>query len=323
MGRVGTTTVDGPAIAVDGLVKHYGPVRAVDGVSFAVRPGEVFGLLGPNGAGKTTTVEILEGYRRPDGGTVRVLGLDPSRDGRRLRARIGVMLQEGGLAPGLTPTEQLRCLAAFYETPHDPDVLIDRLGLRGRARVPIRRLSGGEAQRVSLACALVGRPAVAFLDEPTAGMDPHARLTTWELVRDLAASGTTVLLTTHAMDEAEQLCDRIAILAGGHVAAIGAPGELTRAGAGEEVVFAASGPLDVAELAAALGVDVARVARTRTGEYRVRAAADPALVAALALHLRDRGATLTEFRAGRRSLQDVFLRVTAEAGPAPATADEP
>lgn len=301
-----------PAIRVDGIEKRYGAVRALDGVSFAVEPGEVFGLLGPNGAGKTTTVEILEGYRAPDAGTVRVLDLDPVADGSRLRPRIGVMLQERGLAPGLRALELLRLFAAYYDSPWPPDALLDRVGLRDRARTPIRRLSGGQAQRLSLACALVGRPEVVFLDEPTAGMDPHARATTWELVRELSASGTTVMLTTHAMDEAEQLCDRVAIISVGRLVAIGSPADLTRAATVDEMTFTTAPGLDVTALADALGVRAGDVAEVRPGEYLVRAGANPVLVAALANHLRDRDATLTAFRAGHRSLEDVFLRLTAD-----------
>jgi len=174
-----------PAISVAAVSKSYGPTHAVDDLDFTVAAGEVFGLLGPNGAGKTTTVEILEGYRRPDAGAVRVLGLDPVRDGRRLRPLIGVMLQAGGLYPGLRPLELLGLFASYYDPAEAPDELLDRVGLRDTVRTPVRRLSGGQAQRLSLACALIGRPRVVFFDEPTAGMDPHARATTWELVREL------------------------------------------------------------------------------------------------------------------------------------------
>ena len=232
------------AIQVAGLEKHYGGTHAVDGLSFDVERGEVFGLLGPNGAGKTTTVEILEGYRTPDAGTVRVLGLDPIRQGRELKPRIGVMLQEGGLYPGLRPLELLRLFAAYYDDPEDPEAMLEVVGLRDTAATPVRRLSGGQAQRLSLACALVGKPQVLFLDEPTAGMDPHARATTWQLVRDLRDRGVTVLLTTHAMDEAEHLCDRVAIIAGGKLAALGTPAELTRYAAADEIWFAAAAGID-------------------------------------------------------------------------------
>ncbi|HWS47830.1 MAG TPA: ABC transporter ATP-binding protein [Acidimicrobiia bacterium] len=300
------------AVVVAGLVKHYGAVRAVDGLTFDVARGEVFGLLGPNGAGKTTTVEILEGYRTPDRGHVRVLGLDPVADAGVVRPRIGVMLQEGGLYPRLKPLELLRLFAAYYDDPEDPAALLDTVGLTDSTTTMVRRLSGGQAQRLSLACALIGRPDVVFLDEPTAGMDPHARATTWQLVRDLKARSVTVLLTTHAMDEAEQLCDRVAIIAGGKLAALGSPAELTRHAVADEIWFAAAPGLDCTALAAALGVTIADVVEDRAGEYVVRAAGTPARIADLACFLRDRNVTLAALQAGRRSLEEVFLQITAE-----------
>jgi ABC-2 type transport system ATP-binding protein len=313
------TRETGGAIRVAALEKRYGATVALSGLDFTVERGEVFGLLGPNGAGKTTTVEILEGYRTPDGGSVSVLGLDPVADGPQLRPRIGVMLQEGGLYPGLRPLELLKLFAAYYDDPADPEALLDLVGLRDSARTYVRRLSGGQAQRLSLACALVGRPEVLFLDEPTAGMDPHARATTWGLVRDLRTQGTTVLLTTHAMDEAEQLCDRVAIIAAGRLAAIGSPAELM-AGAGErELRFTVDVDLDVGALAGALAVGVDEVVVRGAGagghEYLVRAPGTPKLVAELACHLRDRGALLQTLHTGRRSLEEVFLALTSEARP--------
>lgn len=302
------------AIVVDGLTKRYGAVTAVDGLRFEVAEGEVFGLLGPNGAGKTTTVELLEGYREPDAGRVEVLGLDPVREGDRLRPQIGVMLQEGGLYPGLRPLELLRLFAAYYDDPEDPDALLDLVGLRDATRTFVRRLSGGQAQRLSLAAALIGRPRLVFLDEPTAGMDPRARATTWRLVRELRDRGTTVVLTTHAMDEAEQLCDRLAIVADGRLAALGSPAELTRHHATEEVWFSSAPGLDRADLAATLGVAPDAVTEERPGEYLIRAAGTPALIADLAVWLRDCGVVLAALQAGRRSLEEVFLQITAESG---------
>src|SRR5258708_4839045 len=257
-----------PAISVVGLAKHYGPTRAVDGLSFDVARGEVFGLLGPNGAGKTTTVETLEGYRTPDLGTVRVLGLDPVGDAAALRPRIGVMLQEGGLYPGLKPLELLRLFAAYYDDAESPETLLDTVGLSDAARTSVRRLSGGQRQRLSLACALIGRPEVVFLDEPTAGMDPHARATTWQLVRDLRDRGVTVLLTTHAMDEAEQLCDRVAIVTRGKLPPLGSPAELTRHAVSDEIWFAAAPGLDVLAIARALGLSGLGVVDDRVVEDR-------------------------------------------------------
>jgi ABC-2 type transport system ATP-binding protein len=305
----------GPAITVVGLEKRYGDTVAVAGLDFDVERGEVFGLLGPNGAGKTTTVETLEGYRTPDAGVVRVLGLDPVADGAALRGRIGVMLQEGGLYPGLRPRELLGLFAAYYDDPDDPDALLDLVGLRDARRTYVRRLSGGQAQRLSLACALIGRPEVLFLDEPTAGMDPHARATTWQLVRDLRARGTTILLTTHAMDEAEHLCDRVAIVSGGRLAAIGSPAELTAAGGDDELRFSVDVDVDVVALAAALGVTPEEVDVDARGEYVVRTPGTPKLIAELACHLRDRGVLLSALHSGRRSLEAVFLSLTAEEKP--------
>jgi ABC-2 type transport system ATP-binding protein len=299
-------------VAVDGLTKAYGAKPAVDGLSFTVERGEVFGLLGPNGAGKTTTVETLEGYREPDTGTARVLGLDPVRDRRSLTPRIGVMLQEGGLYPGIRPLEALRLFAAYYADAESPASLLDLVGLRPVAGTLVRRLSGGQRQRLSLALALVGKPEVVFLDEPTAGMDPHARLTTWEVIAGLRERGATVILTTHAMDEAERLCDRVAIIDGGRLVALGTPGDLTRSAGGGETRFTAAPGLDTAGLAGALLLAPAAVVESKPGEYIVQAVPSPELVAALTAWLRDHGVALGDLQAGRRSLEEVFLQVTAE-----------
>jgi ABC-2 type transport system ATP-binding protein len=310
-----------PAVVVDGLTKGYDGQLAVDGLSFTVDRGEVFGLLGPNGAGKTTTVETLEGYRKPDGGAVRVLDLDPIRERRRLVPRIGVMLQDGGLYPGIRPLEALRLFAAYYENHESPDVLLDLVGLRPMAGKVVRRLSGGQKQRLSLALALIGRPEVVFLDEPTAGMDPHARLTTWEVITGLKERGATVILTTHAMDEAERLCDRVAIIDGGGLVALGTPGDLTRSAGGGETLFTAAPGLDTAGLAGALLLSPAAVVESKPGEYVVHAASSPELVAALTAWLRDQGVALGDLRAGRRTLEEVFLQVTSE--PSAAGGEEP
>lgn len=301
-----------PAIEAGGLTKQYGAVRAVDDVSLTVERGEVFGLLGPNGAGKTTTVEILEGYRRPDAGQVSVLDFDPWRDSRRLRPHIGVMLQEGGLYPGIRPLEALRLFAAYYDDPDDPQRLLDLVGLREAERTLVRRMSGGQYQRLSLALALIGRPLLVFLDEPTAGLDPRGRATTWGIVTDLRDRGVTVVLTTHAMDEAEQLCNRVAIIDHGRMVGLGSPAELTTNAANDDTRFSAAPGLDCAELAVAVAVDPARVREARPGEYVVDTAATPEVIATLTAWLRDRGVTLGNLRAGRSSLEEVFLRLTSE-----------
>ena len=301
-----------PAIEVAGLSKQYGSLRAVDDLSLTVETGEVFGLLGPNGAGKTTTVEILEGYRRAEAGDVRVLELDPWREGARLRPRIGVMLQDGGLYPGIRPLEALSLFASYYDDPDDPQRLLDVVGLRDAEQTLVRRMSGGQYQRLSLALALIGRPALVFLDEPTAGLDPRARATTWELVRDLRDQGATVVLTTHAMDEAEQLCNRLAIIDHGRLVGYGTPSELAAANAVEETRFSAPPGLDRSGLAAALGLDAGEVRELRPGEYVLDVLATPDLIAGLAGWLRDRDVTLGDLHAGRGSLEEVFLRLTSE-----------
>ena len=304
-----------PAIEVVGLEKHYGAVRAVDDLSLRVDVGEVFGILGPNGAGKTTTVEILEGYRAPDRGTVRVLGLDPIADGAAVRPKIGVMLQEGGIAPGIRPLEALRLFAAFYDNADDPERLLELVGLADSRATFVRRLSGGQRQRLSLALALVGRPRLLFLDEPTAGMDPHARATTWDLIRSLRADGVTVVMTTHGMDEAEQLCDRLAIVDRGQLVALGTPTELTSAAAVSETRFTAIPGLAVARLASTLGLGADAVTEVRAGEYVLATEATPEVVADLACWLRDEGVRLGELQTGRRTLEEVFLRLTREVRP--------
>jgi ABC-2 type transport system ATP-binding protein len=300
------------AIEVRDLQKYYGATRAVDGLSLAVQTGEVFGLLGRNGAGKTTTVEIMEGYRRPDRGSVRVLGLDPATEGPKLHPHIGVMLQEGGLYQGVRPLELLRLFAAFYDDPRDPEQVLELVGLEDARRTTVRRLSGGQKQRLSLGLALIGNPSLLFLDEPTAGMDPHARARTWDLVRELRAAGATILLTTHAMDEAEELCDHVAIIDRGRLLAGGTPAELTHQARVREVRFSAQPGLPTVELAAALSISASAVLEVRPGEYVVGAEGIPDLIADLAVWLRDHGAQLTELSAGQRTLEEVFLDLTRD-----------
>ncbi len=309
-----TTTVpdDVDAINVVGLLKHYGAIRAVDGLSFDVRRGEVFGLLGPNGAGKTTTVEILEGYRAADAGEVRVLGFDPVDDGAALRNRIGVMLQEGGLYPGLRVHELLRLFASYYERPREINALLDRVGLTEANRHMVRRLSGGQLQRLSLACALVGRPELVFLDEPTAGMDPQARATTWELIREVVSEGSTVVLTTHLLDEAERVCDRVAIVAAGRLAALGTPRELTSDARTRHVRFTTATPIALQSLASTLGVNVNAIVEDRPCQFTIQADGTPGLVADLAAFLRDHDVAIGSLEIGRRSLEDVFLQLVEE-----------
>src|SRR5947208_15039073 len=215
----GTLASHNEAIVVENFSKSYSSRRVVDSLQFSVHRGEVFALLGPNGAGKTTTVETLEGYRRPDQGSVRVLGRDPISEAQSLKPLIGVMLQQDALYRALTAREILRLYAGYFREPQNIDALLERVGLSAAARTRCRRLSGGQKRRLALAVALVGNPSLVFLDEPTAGMDPQARLATWEIIRDLKPRGATVLLTTHLMDEAERLADRVAIIDHGRLLA--------------------------------------------------------------------------------------------------------
>ena len=214
------------AVRVSGLRKRYGDTTAVDGVDLEISRGEVFALLGPNGAGKTTTVEILEGFRPRDAGAVEVLGEDPGSAGRSWRARIGIVLQLASTGPELTVREMIAHFASFYPRPRDPDELIELVGLTEKAGARLRTLSGGQARRVDVALGIVGRPELLFLDEPTTGFDPQARRQFWDLVRQLAADGATIVLTTHYLEEAEALAGRLAVLAGGQVVALGEPAEI-------------------------------------------------------------------------------------------------
>ncbi|MBB2922515.1 ABC transporter ATP-binding protein [Cellulomonas cellasea] len=214
------------ALEARGLRKRYGDKQAVDGLDLAVHRGEIFSVLGPNGAGKTTTVEILEGYRARDGGEVRVLGEDPQTAGREWRSRIGVVLQDTRDLAEANVGELVRHFAAYYPRPHDPEHVIDLVGLRDKVRTRVRQLSGGQRRRLDVALGIVGRPELLFLDEPTTGFDPEARRSFWDLVRDLRDEGTTILLTTHYLDEAEQLADRVAVVQDGRVVALDRPSEL-------------------------------------------------------------------------------------------------
>jgi len=300
--------VPAASVEVDGLVVRYGPRVAVSGLSFRAHAGEVVTLLGPNGAGKTSTVEVLEGYRSPAGGTALVLGLDPRRDHAALTRRLGVMLQQGGVYPGMSAAEALRLFAAFYADPLDPDALLHELRLAPVAATPWRRLSGGEQRRLSLALALVGRPEVAILDEPTAGVDLEGRLTIRRVVADLRARGVCVLMTTHELEEAERLADRVVIVDHGRAVATGTPAELMTATARRDIRFGAPPDLDAGSLAAHLGADVRE---EQPGEYVVAAEATPGRVAALTAWLAERDLPLADLRAGRERLEDVFLRLTA------------
>jgi ABC-2 type transport system ATP-binding protein len=233
------------AIRVEELRKRYGEEEALRGISFEIEEGEVFGLLGPNGAGKTTTVEILEGYRARDGGEVEVLGFDPQRSERSFRERIGVVLQQSAMFPNLTVRETHALFAGYYERPRDVDEVIRLVGLDGKRDTRVRRLSGGQQRRLDLGIALVGDPELLFLDEPTTGFDPAARRAAWEMIRSLRSLGKTVLLTTHYLDEAQQLADRVAVLREGRMVTIGTPADLTGSSLEAEIRYRLNGELVV------------------------------------------------------------------------------
>ncbi len=308
-----------PAVAVEDLVVRHGALTAVDGVSFTASAGEVLALLGPNGAGKTSTIEVLEGYGRASAGTVRVLGHDPATEHDEVVGRIGVMLQDGGVYPGIRPPEMLRLLAAMYDDPLDVGALLDRVALTDKTHTTWRQLSGGEQQRLSLAMALVGRPEVAFLDEPTSGVDVRGRQVIRQIVRELADDGVAVVLCTHELDEAEKVADRVVIVDRGRVVGSGSLAELRSNTAGA-VRFSSDAGIDVAALARRLG---AEVTESSPGEYVVTGTTDPQLAAELTGWLAEHDHGLGDLRAGRQRLEDVFLALTSDTDIPDRQADSP
>jgi ABC-2 type transport system ATP-binding protein len=288
---IGTVSDTAPAIEVSDLRKRYGGYEALRGLDITVRRGEVFGLLGPNGAGKTTTVEILEGYRARTGGEVSVLGHDPAGRSIELRRRIGIVLQSGGIYSHITPREALRHWASFYPHPREVEEVLDLAGLLHRADVRSRRLSGGELRRLDFALALVGDPELMFLDEPTTGFDPEARRAAWDTVRSLRDLGKTILLTTHYLEEAQALADRVAIVKDGRVLAVGAPRELGVGAAHYRVAY-----------------------RDSDGELVERETDDPTrLLHELTAEALARGERLADLSVERPTLEDVYLELTADA----------
>jgi len=277
------------AISVRGLRKAYGPLEAVRGVDFEIEEGEVFGLLGPNGAGKTTTVEILEGYRSRDAGEVSVLGHDPQRPGRDFRERIGVVLQQAQLWPTLTVRETHAVFAGYYERPRNIDQVIELVGLADKRNARVKTLSGGQKRRLDLGVALVGDPDLVFLDEPTTGFDPAARRAAWEMIRSLRSLGKTVLLTTHYLDEAEQLADRVAVLREGRIVRIGTPRELTTGDSEVEIRYRRNGEEILMRTS-----DPTRELHRLTGEAL------------------ERGEELDRLEVRRPTLEDVYLALVEE-----------
>ncbi len=298
------------AVEVSELTVRYGELQAVRNVSFTAAAGEITAVLGPNGAGKTSTIEVCEGFRRATAGRVRVLGLDPATQQRLLSERMGVMLQEGGVYPSARVLDTVRHYCALYDKGADATALVEQVGLSARSKATWRRLSGGEQQRVSLALAMAARPEVAFLDEPTSGVDVNGRDTIRSIVRGLADSGCAVVLATHELDEAERLADRVIIFDRGVVIADGTLAELRRGH--DEIRFRSSPDLDTIALATAIGMVASRVGHD---EYVIDAPPLPRLMAQLTAWLAEEGHPLTDLRAGAQRLEDVFRRLTADGGP--------
>ncbi|MGN6575841.1 MAG: ABC transporter ATP-binding protein [Nocardioides sp.] len=301
-----------PAVVVEDLRMAYGDKVAVDGLSFTVERGTITAVLGPNGAGKTTTLETCEGYRSPQSGQVRVLDLDPRTQRRELLPRIGVMLQSGGAWSGVHAVEMLRHIAALHAHPLPVDMLVDRLGLGSCGRTPYRRLSGGQQQRLALAMAVVGRPELVFVDEPTAGMDPQARRTTWELMEELRADGVTTVLTTHYMDEAERLADQVHVIDHGRLIASGTPSALTRTGGASTIRLVVTEPFPPdapASLQQALGPDT-DVRALNAQSLLITGPADASTLATVSAWCERHGVLPESLSLGQRTLEDVFLQLT-------------
>ncbi len=296
------------AVVVEGLRKVYGETVAVDDLSFTVETGEVFALLGPNGAGKTTTVEILEGYRSRDGGEVSVLGIDPARGGRAYRERIGVVLQSAGFEEEFSVRELVRLQATFYPRRFDPDEIIDLVGLVDKATARVKSLSGGQRRRLDLALGLVGAPEVLFLDEPTTGFDPSARRRAWDLIHGLRELGTTILLTTHYMDEAQRLADRVAVIREGRLVGIGAPDEIGGDSLPSLIEFRLPTGYTEADLPALVGKTTVGL-----GLVRVETAHPVKDVMTLTEWALARGVELAGLVLSRPSLEDVYLSLTEAA----------
>ncbi|MFD0784597.1 ABC transporter ATP-binding protein [Micromonospora azadirachtae] len=297
-----------PVIEVTNLHKRYGDLVAVADVSFAVEAGEIFGVLGPNGAGKTTAVECVSGLRAPDGGAVSVLGLDPRRDGARLRQRVGVQLQESQLPDRLRVAEALELYASFYRNPADPARLIDDLGLGDKRDTPYKKLSGGQKQRLSVALALVGNPEIAILDELTTGLDPQARRDAWGLIERVRDRGVTIVLVTHFMEEAERLCDRVAVIDRGRVVALDSPaGLVSRVAPEQRIRFRPSSPVEDHLFTDLPGVS----AVTRSGSQVVVTGTGELLHAVTTVLARNR-IVAADLRLEQSTLDDAFVELTGQ-----------
>jgi ABC-2 type transport system ATP-binding protein len=307
-----------PAVTVANLVKRYGSLVAVDDVSFSIQEGEIFGIIGPNGAGKTTTVECISGLRAPDSGSISVYGLSPQRDRDRIRDFVGVQLQESALPPRLQVGEALELFAAFYPQPLDPQEVLKSLGIKDIERAAFKNLSGGQKQRVSIALALVGNPKIAILDELTTGLDPEARRETWALIERMRDRGVTVILVTHFMDEAETLCDRLALISHGRIRALDAPEAIATEAGINRVRFVPSQPVDDEALYA---VDGVRAVERKDRFVTVMGTGD--LAASLINGLAADGVQVSELEARSGNLDDAFIRLTRDDASAAAEEVQP
>ncbi|MHC9553013.1 spermidine/putrescine ABC transporter ATP-binding protein [Corynebacterium diphtheriae] len=311
MTKLGSThaSSNSPVLSLTNLVKSFGEKQAVAGITLSVYQGEVFALLGPNGAGKSTTIQMCEGFIKPSSGSVTILGMNPVTEGDAVRQQIGIMLQSGGSYSGIRVSEMLDLAASYSENPLDPEWLLDVLGLQGVRKTTYRRLSGGQQQRLSLALAIIGRPRMVFLDEPTAGLDAQSRLVVWDLISSLKRDGVTVILTTHLMDEAQALADRVAIIDRGKIITSGTTQELLTSAPGQQTaVMTTAAPLEISKIIAA--IPNLAISELRPLRYRVASADLAGALSKLARVARQKNVLITSWTTDTQNLEDIFLSIT-------------
>ncbi|CAB0512046.1 ABC transporter ATP-binding protein [Corynebacterium diphtheriae] len=311
MTKLGSThaSSNSPVLSLTNLVKSFGEKQAVAGITLSVYQGEVFALLGPNGAGKSTTIQMCEGFIKPSSGSVTILGMNPAIEGDTVRQQIGIMLQSGGSYSGIRVSEMLDLAASYSENPLDPEWLLDVLGLQGVRKTTYRRLSGGQQQRLSLALAIIGRPRMVFLDEPTAGLDAQSRLVVWDLISSLKRDGVTVILTTHLMDEAQALADRVAIIDRGKIITSGTTQELLTSAPGQQTaVMTTAAPLEISKIIAA--IPNLAISELRPLRYRVASADLAGALSKLARVARQKNVLITSWTTDTQNLEDIFLSIT-------------
>lgn len=311
MTKLGSThaSSNSPVLSLTNLVKSFGEKQAVAGITLSVYQGEVFALLGPNGAGKSTTIQMCEGFIKPSSGSVTILGMNPATEGDAVRRQIGIMLQSGGSYSGIRVSEMLDLAASYSENPLDPEWLLDVLGLQGVRKTTYRRLSGGQQQRLSLALAIIGRPRMVFLDEPTAGLDAQSRLVVWDLISSLKRDGVTVILTTHLMDEAQALADRVAIIDRGKIITSGTTQELLTSAPGQQTaVMTTAAPLEISKIIVA--IPNLAISELRPLRYRVASADLAGALSKLARVARQKNVLITSWTTDTQNLEDIFLSIT-------------